>query len=283
MKHYVYALATTLLFLFAYKTAFAITLPEQEMVPGGVAVISLADITAPKPMAHYRKKNVMVVKHQQQWLAVVGIPLSAKPGEHYLALSHANGTRSKRLFQIADKAYETQYLTIKNKRKVNPSEDDMTRIRKEKKRSNSALAQWNNVLLAKTLQFDLPVEGRQSSSFCLRRFFNEQPRRPHSGLDIAAPTGTIISAPADGKVILTGEMFFNGNTVYLNHGQGLVSMYMHMDNIQVTEGQNIKRGEQIGTVGMTGRVTGPHLHWGVSLNNARVNPLLFVADKITAP
>jgi len=283
MKHYIYALATTLLFLFAYNTAFAITLPEQEMVPGGVAVISLADITAPKPVVHYRKKNVMVVKHQQQWLAVVGIPLSAKPGEHKLTLSHANGTRSKRLFQVADKAYETQYLTIKNKRKVNPNENDMTRIRKEKKRSNSALAQWNNALLAKTLQFDLPVEGRQSSSFGLRRFFNEQPRRPHSGLDIAAPTGTIIRAPADGKVILTGEMFFNGNTVYLDHGQGLVSMYMHMDNIQVTEGQNIKRGEQIGTVGMTGRVTGPHLHWGVSLNNARVNPLLFVADKITAP
>ncbi len=281
MKYYLYAL----LFSLTCKTAFAIALPEQEVVPGGIAVIALADATEPKPAVRYRKKPVMVIEHQQRWYAIVGIPLSVKSGEQNLTLNHADGSHSSRSFRVTDKAYETQHLTIKNKRKVNPNKDDMTRIRKEKKRSNSALAQWNKELLARTLQFDLPVEGRQSSSFGLRRFFNEQPRRPHSGLDIAAPTGTIIKAPADGKVILTGEMFFNGNSVYLDHGQGLISMYMHMDSIGVKEGQLIKRGEEIGTVGTTGRVTGPHLHWGISLNNARVNPLLFVAEKrkLTAP
>jgi murein DD-endopeptidase MepM/ murein hydrolase activator NlpD len=124
----------------------------------------------------------------------------------------------------------------------------------------------------------LPVTAPVSSPFGLRRFFNEQPRKPHSGLDLAAAEGTPISAPASGKITDTGDFFFNGNTVFIDHGQGLVTMYCHLSKIDVEPGQTVNTGDIIGAVGKTGRVTGAHLHWSVSLNNTRIDPTLFLDD-----
>ena len=124
-----------------------------------------------------------------------------------------------------------------------------------------------------------PVNGIYTSPFGLKRFFNGQPRKPHSGIDIAAAEGTAIKAPASGVIALTGDFFFNGQRVFIDNGQGLVSMMCHMSRIDVQEGQEIKQGEIIGAVGKTGRATGPHVHWTVSLNNARVNPFLFMPDE----
>ena len=123
-----------------------------------------------------------------------------------------------------------------------------------------------------------PAQGPTSSPFGLKRFFNEQARRPHSGLDIAAPRGANIIAPADGEIILTGNFFFNGNSIFIDHGQGLITMYCHMDKLDSQQGDVVKAGDIIGKVGSTGRATGPHLHWTVSLNNNRVEPLLFLAE-----
>ena len=256
-------------------TTLAIELPAQEIVPGGVAILAIAD-TEKQPRAEYNGQPVMVIKSQNQWVAVVGISLGATPGPQQVNVTLADGAHSTLPFTVSDKAYETQHLIIKDQRKVEPSAEDMNRINQEKLETEKALSHWNDALLTQSLQFDLPVEGRLSSSFGLRRYFNEQPRAPHSGLDIAAAEGTPIKAPADGRIILTGDFFFNGNGVFIDHGQGLVTLYCHMSRIDVKAGQSVKRGAVIGAVGMTGRVTGPHLHWGVSLNNARVNPSLFV-------
>ncbi len=253
----------------------AAELPLHQAVPGGIAIIKLDEAGSTAPKITFKNKPVMVMQHQDTWHAVEGIPLSSKAGEQNIS-SESDGNFKQYSFIVSDKAYETQHITIKNKRKVNPNEEDMKRIRLEKKKITAALSHWDNTFYADSLLLDLPAEGPLSSPFGLRRYFNEQPRNPHSGIDIAAPKGTPITAPANGKVILTGDFFFNGNSVFLDHGQGLVTMYCHMDSIDVNEGDIVDRGKQIGTVGMTGRVTGPHLHWSVSLNDARIDPNLIV-------
>jgi len=249
-------------------------LPHTAAVPGGVVILKMGPTSNPAPEVHYRKKRVMVVQNNGYWQAIVGIPLTAKPGKHRIQIKRQNTPLH---FQVNAKQYPEQHLTIKNKRKVNPNKADMKRIRGERGRINAALRHWEPQTEIET-RFSLPLKGRFSSPFGLRRFFNEQPRKPHSGIDIAAPEGTPIHAPAAGKVIERGEFFFNGNSVFIEHGQGLVTLYAHMSRIDVELGQRVSRGEIIGAVGQTGRATGPHLHWGVSLNNARVDPALFFDD-----
>ena len=263
-----------LIFFLKVSSVFAQDLPKEATVPGGIAIISIKSEN--KPDAYFYDRKVMVIGETNDWKAVIGIPLSAKPGTHSLTVKNGESDNEYR-FEIDNKEYETQYLTIKNKRKVNPNDQDMERIIKEKKKISKAKSHWsnnNNV----PLSFIKPTEGPYSSPFGLRRFFNDQPRKPHSGLDIAAPKGTPIVAPADGVVIDTGNYFFNGNTVFLDHGQGLITMYCHMDSISIEEGTNVKTGDIIGEVGLTGRVTGAHLHWSVMLNNVTVDPLLFLKD-----
>jgi hypothetical protein len=258
------------------QISFAQSLDSMQGVPGGVAVIELN--TKFKPSAYYGNKQVMVVGTTGNWQAIVGIPLSAKPGRHELILKTGESTTT-RSFKIFEKKYEEQHITLTNKEMVNPSSSNLERIRKESDIINQVKAARTDITEV-PLQLDLPITGRISSPFGLRRFFNKQSRNPHSGLDIAAPEGTPIASAAGGKVINTGAYYFNGNTVFVEHGQGLITMYCHLSEILVEEGQQLSRGEILGKVGQTGRVTAPHLHWGVILNTFSVDPTMFVQDQL---
>ena len=259
------------------STSYAASLPDAAAVPGGVALISLP-AGGDANSVTLNGKPIMVIDSGDNHIAVVGLSLSTSPGEHTLLIKDAaSGAVRKQAFLVEDKQYETQHITIKNKRKVNPEKRDMQRIGSEQKQIRKALAN-HDARSPDSLRFILPVHGPVSSPFGLRRYFNEQPRKPHSGLDLAAAEGTPIRAPAAGRISDTGDYFFNGNTVFIDHGQGLVTMYCHMSRIDVKPGQEVVAGETIGAVGQTGRVTGPHLHWGVSLNDARVDPMLFLDE-----
>lgn len=251
----------------------AAALPQESAVPGGVVILPLAPSSVPRPEASFQTKPVMVVAENGLWQAVLGVPLDLQAGAHQLDVV-MQGKVSQLLFTINDKAYPTQHITISDKRKVNPNQYDMERINRETARIDAALQHWTESEQV-PFEFIWPVKGRVSGLFGRRRVFNGEPRKPHSGMDIAAATGTPILAPAAGTVRGTGDYFFNGNTVFIDHGQGLVTMFCHLNRIDVKDGQTIQQGDVIGLVGATGRVTGPHLHLGVSLNDERVEPMLF--------
>ena len=269
---------TFLLFIAVPLTAIA--LPSPDPVPGGIAVIPLASSDGDRPEVTYRGRRVMVVPDNDRWNAVVGIGLSAKPGRHAVRVKR-NGDTATVSFRVRDKEYESQYITLKNKRQVNPYKNDLKRIRGEQVRSREAFATWTEQDVTAN-RFLLPVNGVVTGTFGKRRFFNKQPRQPHSGLDLAAPTGTPIQSPAEGRVVEVGDYFFNGKVVFIDHGQGLITMFCHMDSIDVAVDDIVDAGQVVGKVGATGRVTGPHLHWTVSLNNARVNPTLFLSGETLA-
>lgn len=242
--------------------------PTDNRVPGGIAVIPLHhqsnNIT-------FKNKKVWTIQNDDQSWAVIGIPLNQKPGP----LTYMIDGEEKELL-IKEKAYKEQHLTVKRKHS-NPPADQIKRIQKESKLSKKAFTTFSKLNHDKPYRpFLRPAQGPISSPFGLKRFFNKQARRPHSGIDIAAGRGSNIVAPADGEIILTGNFFFNGNSIFIDHGQGLITMYCHMDELESTQGQLVKAGDIIGKVGSTGRATGPHLHWTVSLNNTRIEPLLFL-------
>ena len=269
MKNGLMALAL----LGSMTAASAYAMPLESRVPGGVAIVPLNTHAAQAPKVSYDNIPVMVTKSEdgKNWQAILGIPLTATADKPLTLRVNQQNLQ----VPIQDKSYEAQYITLKNKRQVNPNPEDLKRWDRESAEMKAAFLVWSEPKQP-VLNFDWPVKGRLSSPFGLKRYFNNEPRKPHSGIDIAVPAGTPIHAPAAGRVVATGNYFFNGNTVILDHGYGLTTMYCHMSKISVHKGDWVKSGTQIGLVGSTGRATGPHLHWSVSLNNARVDPSLFL-------
>jgi murein DD-endopeptidase MepM/ murein hydrolase activator NlpD len=242
--------------------------------PGGIAKVRLgASETAPR--ARLAGERVLVVREGDEWIAVVGIPLSAKPGSKLrLQAEHAGGKPRRFEIAIASKAYGTLHLKVPPGQ-VDLSAEDLARYNTEREHLQKVLRTFSDAPPA-TLAMLEPAQGRRSAPFGLQRFFNDQLRSSHAGLDIAAPTGTPVVAANAGRVIDTGDYFFNGRTVVLDHGQGLLSLYMHLESIDTAPGQAVQAGQPIGKIGATGRVTGPHLHFSVYLNAAAVDPALFL-------
>jgi murein DD-endopeptidase MepM/ murein hydrolase activator NlpD len=269
----------SLVLLLLFTPLFGTDLPVNAPYPGGVIVKEVKSKEVPK--AFYGKKELMVLPSdkKESYFVIVGVSLDQKVGKAYSVTLQEGGKSRKLLLELKEKAYQKQYLVIKDERKVSPQKMDMKRINDESRRSREALALFSPRKFI-SLSMTRPVAVDISDDFGKRRYFNKKPRRPHSGVDMPAPVGTDIVAPLGGKIVEMGEFFFNGNVIFIDHGLGLVSMYCHMNNFSVKKEQYVKKGEKIGEVGVTGRVTGPHLHWGVSLNGSMVDPRLFFTKGI---
>lgn len=260
--------------LLGTTATYAQSLFEPSSRPGGIVIVDLDSLASQQPIARWNDKPVAVINKGGKALAVVGIPLSVEPGEQTLSVFDSSNEEKQINFSVGTHAYAEQRLTITNKRKVNPEPLDMVRINAESKRLKIVKNSRAERLM--TNSFIWPVAGPVSSPFGLRRFFNDQPRRPHGGIDIAAPEGTPIMAAADGVVLDADDYFFNGNSVIIEHGLGLQTFYAHMSRIDVGAGERVSQGQVIGAVGATGRVTGAHLHWSVGLNATWIDPLLVI-------
>ena len=251
-------------------SSLSLAAPETGLYPGGLAVVSVPEGTE---SATFKGLPVWI----QDGTARVGIPLDEKPGPSGITTDAGQWIG----FTVVSRDYPTQYIRLANTQQVSPNTQNLKRIRREA----AEQADWYRrfSVWAPEFPFVLPAKGRVSGEFGRRRVFNGQPRRPHSGIDIAAPTGTPVTAPSAGQVIGVGDYFFNGKTLFLDHGQGLISMFCHLSAIDVAVGDWAERGTPIAKIGSTGRSTGPHLHWTVSLNNARIEPHLLMPELSKLP
>jgi hypothetical protein len=257
---------------FAHAAA-DLQLPQESAVPGGVKILRLDTTGDVPPYVEADGHRALVLQDRGGWVALIGIPLSAPVGPFQVRVRDSAGAHDLD-FALADKHYTTQSLKVAPG-KVDLSAADLKRYTHEHEIMDRALNHWSDPPPT-TFRWAPPVPGVRSSSFGLRRVFNGESRNPHSGMDIAAAAGTPVILPADGTVLDTGNYFFTGNTILVDHGRGLISMYGHLSAIDVHPGQRVVAGTRIGAVGMTGRATGPHLHWGITLNRAWVDPALFL-------
>lgn len=266
-------LPSALLVLFVVTSADAD--PEHAPWPGGIAVIPIEGQA--RPDVRIGDRPALVMRGSDGWQAIVGIPLeqdAASPVE--VTIRQVGLPETRRTIDLETADYRVQRLNV-DRKYVDPGQDALDRIFRERKILDAALANWRDQDIS-DLALDVPVPGTRSSSFGSRRIFNDQPRSPHKGMDIAAVTGTPVSSPLDGLVTVTGDFYFNGNTVIVDHGQGMVTLFCHLSEIDVDQGQSVTRGEFLGKVGATGRVTGAHLHFATYLNGTAVDPALLLTD-----
>jgi murein DD-endopeptidase MepM/ murein hydrolase activator NlpD len=269
------------LLVISCSNATAASLPRVSVVPGGVAIVDVGSALDPVPAVTINDRPVLIATDGVRRKAVVGLALSTEPGNHTLVVKrHARPDEQVTITVVAKKYVEQRLKVAPGQVDLSPA--DALRAEEDQKRTTAAVTSFSPVMPA-TLQLREPVKGPRSSSFGLRRVFNGQSRNPHSGMDIAAATGTPILAAADGVVVDVGNFFFSGNVVFIDHGHGFVTLYCHMSAIDVKVGDTLHSGQVIGKVGATGRVTGPHLHFGVTLNGASVDPALFLPVPKPAP
>ncbi len=248
-------------------------------VPGGIARVELFPDTLEPPEVTFHGNRVMVLANHggnTRWLAIDGIPLKTTSEREIIEVKSGHGI-NKIEFAVKGKIYPKEYLKITDNRKVQPLAVDLPVINAQYNEMLRVYANWRPTEID-SLTLKLPVVGRKSSPFGLTRYMNNVRKEPHSGLDIAAAEGTPVIAAKDGVVTNIGDYFYNGKIIFIDHGQGLITSYCHLNSINVTAQQQVKTGDIIGTVGKTGRVTGPHLHWSVSLNGVRVDPELFLNE-----
>ncbi len=210
-------------------------------------------------------------------MGLLGIDMQDKPGMHELRVEVRGRDATRHLSYsvlVLKEKYPVQHLTLPSE-KVDLDEENLIRAKTEQERVKTVLQGVSEERLWDG-PFVEPVQGEVSGAFGRTRVINGQTRSPHNGEDISAPLGTPVVAMNDGIARLTVDHFFSGKGIFLDHGLGLYSMYFHLAEVLVKDGEAVKQGQAIGKVGATGRATGPHLHLGVRLNGARVNPYSLV-------
>jgi len=211
--------------------------------------------------------------------AFVAVDLDDAPGDKPLQVTVAGSsgreTVTRLSVHVLEKKFPVQRLTLPES-KVTLGKKSLERHQRERTAVRNVLAKISREKLWGT-SFSRPVPGDISTPFGVRRILNSKPRSPHTGVDFRGAEGTPVAASGDGIVVFTGNHYFSGNSVYIDHGTGIVTMYFHLAAIHVTSGERVTRGRTIGLVGSTGRATGPHLHWGVRIDGQRVDPLSFLA------
>ncbi|MFH1068373.1 MAG: M23 family metallopeptidase [Candidatus Glassbacteria bacterium] len=241
---------------------------------GIVRVLVIDDAGLDTVTGSFMKKSLPFVPGPNgSFYTLAGVDLETRPGEYELALKLVRRDGSSKNFsrrlRVADAHFPVQKLTLPPAQ-VFPDSAAQARIEREDELRNHRWTQWaGSAFWGK--RFIVPVAG-EMARFGDRRIINGASRSPHTGVDISAAEGAPVVAPAAGRVILTGNFFFTGNSIYIDHGLGLIGMFFHLARIDVREGEMVEQGQVIGAVGNTGRATGPHLHWGVRWRGARINP-----------
>ncbi len=247
-----------------------------DAAPGGIAVVPVGPSSGPRPEVRYEGRPVLVLRNGTVWQAAVGVALATDPSQpQVLEVAGADGTARTVRFALQRKAYPVQRLRVPP-RHVDLSPEDAARAAREREHLGEVLGRFTTAFEPAALRLQPPVDGPRSSSFGLRRVFNGQPRSPHSGMDIAAPTGAPVRSAAAGEVVDVGDYFFSGGCVIVDHGRGFMSLYAHLSAFDTEPGRTVQAGTPIARVGATGRVTGPHLHFGVILNGHSVDPALLL-------
>ena len=261
----------------ALAPAPEIALRSRSLEPGELVRVDVSSTACElqAPQAKFLDQDVTFVRGGDAWSGWLVIPLDRKAGSVPFRVTTAcadgSGTvTTDRPVKVASKKFPEQKLTVESKY-VNPSKEALARIEEEKKRTSAAYAR-RTPIPPSARPFVLPVSGESTSVFGARRILNGEPRAPHPGIDLRATTGTPVVAAGGGVVALAGDLYYSGGTVILDHGAGLFTIYAHLSRIDAQEGATVAAGEQLGLSGATGRVTGPHLHWGGRLGSEIFDP-----------
>ncbi|MDY6854672.1 MAG: M23 family metallopeptidase [Thermodesulfobacteriota bacterium] len=245
---------------------------------GDTFIVTVHDTKGLRLLSGEFKKRPLLfykIKEGKSFRALFGVDLAAAPGKYQLKISakdsYDRDIKASRSIDIHKRDFITQRLTLPRKM-VELDKKTQNRVLKEGERIKDLWTDGKKERLWHG-EFIMPIDGEVISPFGARRIMNDVPKNPHSGVDLRAGLGAKIRCSNTGIVALVDNLYFSGKSVFIDHGQGLYSMYFHLSQVNIKLGQRIEKGEVLGLAGSTGRATGPHLHWGVRLNKARVDPL----------
>lgn len=228
----------------------------------------------------WQQKTVPAFRAGDAWTTILGVDLDAKPGAHeaeaVLTMGDGRVERREITIDVAAKSYPTQPLQVAGKY-VELSKAAIQQSSRENKEIGAIYARITSEIVPDE-PFTVPIPGETGTNFGSRRIFNGEPRAPHSGADLHAAKGTPVHATNRGRVVLAKSLFFTGNTVIVDHGLGIYSLYAHLSRIDVKRGEIVKNGQVVGLSGATGRVTAPHLHWAMRVQDARVDPFSLIGS-----